>query len=229
VICISEISLPQFVNYVRNMSLNVLVVTSTLVQLLLPSSNVGVHSLPSGVLETEQGEHPVLKLQNRNLFLPSHASGQHRVMENILSGTQYEHLDPHTPLSNEDIIRLLMEYCNKKVDDHNKKIEEHFRKENIHTSDMIKLVVNGLGSKIGNVTDTLAKHSATLEEKLADVELKQETVGKYQEHLLYSLKLSLQDTFHLIEEDMKSLNAETLTCSFWTNNFQSLRTPNAHL
>ena len=184
-ICISEISLPQFVNYVRNMSLIVLVVTSTLVQLLLPSSNVGVHSLPSGVLETEQGEHPVLKLQNRNLFLPSHASGQHRVMENILSGTQYEHLDPHTPLSNEDIIRLLREY--------------------------------------------LAKHSATLEEKLADVELKQETVGKYQEHLLYSLKLSLQDTFHLIEEDMKSLNAETLTCSFWTNNFQSLRTPNAHL
>ena len=161
-ICISEISLPQFVNYVRNMSLNVLVVTSTLVQLLLPSSNVGVHSLPSGVLETEQGEHPVLKLQNRNLFLPSHASGQHRVMENILSGTQYEHLDPHTPLSNEDIIRLLMEYCNKSVDEQRRKTQEQFRKESEHTADILKLVVNGLNSKIENATDTLVKHSNTL-------------------------------------------------------------------
>lgn len=43
-----------------------------------------------------------------------------------------------------------------------------------HTSDILKLVVKGLISKIENAAEVLVKHSNTLAEEIADAKLEEE-------------------------------------------------------
>ena len=85
-------------------------------------------------------------------------------MENILSGTEYENLDPSTLLSNHDIIRLLMEYCNKKT-------AERINYERELTNDKIKLVIHSLGTVAGALATLSTDHEA----KIANVALKLES------------------------------------------------------
>ena len=79
-------------------------------------------------------------------------------MENILVGTSYEHLDPGTPLTNEDIIRLLMEFCNKNAKEHISKVREEIKNESNHTDDKLKVVISGLGNQIANGYPCQALH-----------------------------------------------------------------------
>ena len=167
-----------------------------------------------------------------NLF--SHTPRSHEQdMENILAGTEYEHLDPRTTLSNKDLVKLLMEYCNKRVDAHKKevekKVEEHLNAESKHTNDMLTLIVNGLGQKIENVANTLAKHSTATAEKFEDSDLKQETVWSYQEQLMNNLKLGLQDTLHSVKNDMKFLSAEIHSCQPCISTIHSSNTLRQHI
>ena len=171
----------------------------------------------------------ILSLLVTPLLTRSNSSQGHE-MENILAGTDYEHLDPNTPLSNVDIIKLLMEYCNKTVALHGKKVEEHRREEREHTNDMLKLVVSGLGGKIDNAITISAENSTILAEKIEEAKLKQETVSSYQEQLIYSLKSGLQDTLHLVEKDTKSLfDALQSSCQRCAYSFEKTNTLNRHI
>ena len=113
--------------------------------------NAELHPVPPCIIRCNQ--EPQNPTGHLNL-LPK-ASVHNIDMENILAGTQYEHLDPSTPLTNVDIIRLLMEYCNKTVKEHNRKVREDLENESKHTDDKLKLVVSGLGHKIDNITNLI--------------------------------------------------------------------------
>ena len=77
---------------------------------------------------------------------------------------------------------------------------------------MIQIVTKSLGNQFAETTNELVKHITTLTEKIADTELRLDSVSSYHEQTIYSLKAGLQKTFHKIELDMKTLVARCTSC-----------------
>jgi hypothetical protein len=57
-------------------------------------------------------------------------------MAEFLNGSRSQKIDPKAPLSSEDLVRLLINYCNNKSD-------ENVLIEREHTNDKLKKVIEG--------------------------------------------------------------------------------------
>ena len=150
-----------------------------------------------------------------------------------LATLQHTH-DPKAPLSGEDILSLLFEYCNNQIRE-NTKIEREYFKD--LTNDKIEIVVKGFGDGIAAVAGNFNEHIReqnkivdnlklkvsdlekqikdfhVIEENLSEVNLKVETYGIYHQQSLYSLKLGLQDSLQRVQNDIKIIDSLVNSCN----------------
>ena len=129
------------------------------------------------------------------------------------------HPDPGKPLEMTDLARLLMERCGENIKTERAHTNEKFRLERAHTNETLEQIVNGLGSSITKLTSNSVARCNNLESNIADLELKLDTVSRYQEQLLLNLKASIQDTLQNIGHDIRCLFAEVRSCNFCNYSF----------
>ena len=158
--------------------------------------------------------------------------------------------DPKATLSGEELVSLLMEYCNTQIRE-NAKSEREIAKDIIN--DKIDIVVKGFGDAITTVANTLNEHITAqtrdiaelsrkinhlekqnrdlheAEEKITEINLKTETYGVYHEQLLNNLKLGIQDSLHRVYNDIKILSSQANSCIFCGYEFDSPRGLRHHI
>ena len=98
---------------------------------------------------------------------------------------ELQDMDPHTTLSNEDLLRLLMSNCSSLVRTEIK-LERQFTKE--LTNDKIDIVVQSFMEGIRTLTEAFNDQIAKQSKKIADLELKLDTGSNYLENLLYNVR-----------------------------------------
>jgi hypothetical protein len=100
----------------------------------------------------------------------------------ILGGKETLQVDPKAPLSNKDLVILLINRCNDKSEENRKNTED----ERVHTDNQVRAVITGFGKQLSNVIEDVNRNISDQTEKIADLELKLETVVSYCEQLLYT-------------------------------------------
>ena len=186
-----------------------------------PLHNHGVTVLPLRVCQHPHQLHLLGSLQ------PAHAQDlkiniiirfycffqQHALtMTSIISGTDFEHLDPTTPLSTPDIIQLLLKSCDR-ITNENIKFEREYSKAMLDTE------VNGIMKTI----KMLAGHISSQNSKIADLEMKVDTKNKYHEELMCSLKKGLQTTFFNIGNDVRNITTKLKSCEICERTFDTFQ------
>ena len=126
--------------------------------------------------------------------------------------TAHQLLAMSEPLSGTELAKLLLEHCNKIAKDERDYNREVAKEERKHNSSMLQIVANGLGNELADTTNNLVKHLATLRGKIADAELRLDSVSSYHEQSMYSLKAGLQETLLKVEHDIKTLFARRTSC-----------------
>ena len=139
-------------------------------------------------------------------------------MSSLITGTEYEHMEPSTLLSNSDIINLLLKSCDK-ISYENIKLERE------HTNAKISAGVNNIQKVLNTMTEEIASQNT----KIADLELKLETTNNYQVELMHSLKRGLQATFLNIEYDVNSLASKLNSCEICGKAFQTFHQLLVHM
>ena len=97
---------------------------------------------------------------------------------------------------NEDIIKCLMKHTHDMI-----------RDEAEHTNVKIKRVIQA----VADVASSVSSSKSDSDSKVADLNLKLETVISYYHHLLFSLKSGLVDTFQLVQYDMSNIQDSCFT------------------
>ena len=127
------------------------------------------------------------------------------------------------PLSGTDLAKLLLEYCNKVTKDERDYNREIAKEERKHNNSMLQIVAKGLGNQLADTTNNLVKHIVTLTRKIADAELRLDSVSSYHEQTMYSLKAGLQETLLKVEHDIKTIFARrTSYCECCARNYDSM-------
>jgi hypothetical protein len=107
---------------------------------------------------------------------------QSRDMSELIRGNETQQVDPKSPLSTKDLAILLIDRCNNKAEENRKKTED----ERVHTDNQVRAVITGFGKQLINVIEDVNRNTSDQSEKIADLELKLETVVSYCEQLLYT-------------------------------------------
>ena len=137
---------------------------------------------------------------------------QDKTMASLVSGTEFEHLDPSTLLSIPDVIQLLLKSCDKIVN-------ENIKFEREYTKAIVDTEVNG----IMKITELLAEHISSQNSKIADLEMKLDTRNNYQEELMCSLKRGLQDTFLSVGNDVRNIMSKLNSCEICEKTFNTFQ------
>lgn len=121
-------------------------------------------------------------------------------MSNTPPWLQSLNIDPDTPLSTIDVARILLKYCDQRIQENN--IEERN-----HTNEKMKL----LSSALGSVARTVRDNADATETILADLSLKINTFSLYFEQLMNNLKSGLHHVFFQIGSDMRQVWSHIFT------------------
>ena len=138
-------------------------------------------------------------------------------MENIPPWFASLNIDPKTPLSGIDIARVLMSYCDHRINENN-------LEERSHTNEKVKVVI----SKIGTMSDTFTKHIKAHETMLNDLTVKINTFSLYFEHLMNNLKSGLHEVFFSIGTDIRQVRSYFLPRNFSDQTPKSTSTSSNH-
>ena len=103
-------------------------------------------------------------------------------------------IDPTAPLSSLDVARILMNYCDHRIEENN--AEERYR-----IDEELKAIINTLGS----LAKTFRAHADSTDTVLADIALKMNTFSLYFEQLLNNIKSGLHDAFFKVGSDMRKV------------------------
>ena len=133
-----------------------------------------------------------------------------------LSSIQETH-DPKAPLSGEDLLRLLMEYCNDRIRD-NAKSEREFTSE--LTNDKIDIVVKGFGDGIATVANSFKQDITNQKTNAAELELKLDTKVTYLEQLLQTLGKNLETVTRAFNKHIKFCHL--CSCNTCGKSFQTI-------
>ena len=129
---------------------------------------------------------------------------KHLGMDDTISNLLGRQIDPGDLLSNEDLVKMIMNDTNTKVNDLWKDIREELKLDRDHNREVIKNVVDGFCKRLDNlekfVLDNASKHSNLI----ADIELKQETISSYQEQLTCNLGKKVHDLCDKLKNHEKS-------------------------
>ena len=92
-------------------------------------------------------------------------------------------LDHKEQLRHEDLVGLLLEYCNEKItrnlDSQRSEIHELIKEERQLTQQEIILVINGYQAGLSDVKNTINAFIKSQGDRLSDLELKVHTVNRY--------------------------------------------------
>ena len=130
-------------------------------------------------------------------------------------------IDPKAPLSSGDLVRLLLSHCNSNHEE-SRKANLNIEAELEHTDDKIKTVIIGFGKQLSNVIEGINEQNSAQAKRIADLELKLETVSSYNQELLFSLKNGLHDVLLRIDSDMNSIWANLYSCGHCCNPSNSM-------
>ena len=133
-----------------------------------------------------------------------------------LSSIQETH-DPKAPLSGEDLLSLLMEYCNDRIRD-NAKSEREFTRE--LTNDKIDIVVKGFGDGIATVANSFKEDITNQKTNAAELELKLDTKVTYLEQLLQTLGKNLETVTRAFNKHIKFCHL--CSCNTCGKSFQTI-------
>ena len=106
-------------------------------------------------------------------------------MSESLTLSNLEECSPDTLISSQDLTRLLMEYCNNLVRTEIK-IERQFTRDLMN--DKLDIAIQGFKNGIKVLAETLDAHNSSQSQKIADLELKLDTVSSYIEQQIHSLR-----------------------------------------
>ena len=115
---------------------------------------------------------------DKELSLP----GNHSWDMSEPSSEYQRQLDPKAPLSTKDLAILLIDRCNNKSEENKNRIED----ERGHTDNQVKAVISGFGKELSKVIEDVNRNTSDQAVRIADLELKLETVVSYCEQLLYT-------------------------------------------
>ena len=125
-------------------------------------------------------------------------------MDDTISNLLCRQIDPGDLLSNEDLVKMIMNDTNTKVNVLWKDIRVELKLDRDHNREVIKNVVDGFCKRLDNlekfVLDNVSKHSNLI----ADIELKQETISSYQEQLTCNLGKKVHDLCDKLKNHEKS-------------------------
>ena len=128
-------------------------------------------------------------------------------------------VDTATLTNPEDFTRFLTVICGKTTD-------AFLKDERVHTNDKIRIVVNSFAERMESLKndyetkiDNLEKH---INELLTEANLKTDTLGVYQNQLLFNLKSGLQGALANVDQDIRALSNEIRTCNICSKNFGTL-------
>ena len=138
-------------------------------------------------------------------------------MDNIPPWFASLDIDPKTPLSGIDIARVLMSYCDHRINENN-------LEERSHTNEKVKVVI----SKLGTMSDTFTSHIKSHETMLNDLSVKINTFGLYFEHLMNNLKSGLHQVFFSIGSDIRQVRSYFLPRNFSDQTPKSTSTSSNH-
>ena len=108
--------------------------------------------------------------------------------------------DPKETLSGEELLNLLMEYCNSQIRE-NSKIEREFSKD--LTNDKIDIVMKAFRDGIASVAEGFHGHIRASNTNLTDVEFKLDTFVSYFDQHLQSLSKSLETVTGALNNHIK--------------------------
>ena len=123
---------------------------------------------------------------------PSFLSQEQEVSD-LFKGTQLHIADPKAPLTQTDLAKLLLNHS-----------ENRAKQERDRTEYQISLVIEGSTKQIAGVIASTNKDNLANVEKIRGLELKLDTVTKYQEETFYSHRLEATRTLKKYTIFMKS-------------------------
>ena len=126
-------------------------------------------------------------------LLPTAALSQEQEVSDLLKGTQLHISDPKAPLTQTDIAKLLLNHS-----------ENRAKQKRDRTEYQISLVIEGSTKQIAGVIASTNKDNLANVEKIRGLELKLDTVTKYQEETFYSHRLEATRTLKKYTIFMKS-------------------------
>ena len=140
-------------------------------------------------------------------------------------------LDPKAILTNTDIARLLMDYCNNTVNKTLKEdLNEALKEERKVNNENLRHVIEGLGRHIGTLKATLHKETLAMSEKLAELELKVETTNSYLGELIYSLDCKVLDSNLQLKDHINTCStALKPKCDLCAKTFETVSDIVAHI
>ena len=182
------------------------------IQLVYHNVQLSISSVPTHVPYLHTHLFHLLPVHDQTFLVPG--------IDILLTMTDSEarQIDSGKILEMEVAVKLLMDHSNTIL-----------KEERAHTNEKLTLITAGIGNNIANVTNILVKKANILEEKQADTELKLDTVTCYQEQLLHSLKIGIQDAFNKTERDIKYLLDSRGLCSFCDNVFKTQKDLHQHI
>ena len=139
-------------------------------------------------------------------------------MSGILPPDDYfQQIDPVAPLSNEDLVRLLMHRC------------ENVKYERELTNDKVKMILIHLNERFDAVNNEIRNRETVHAKEAAELDLKIDTISTYHELLLSNLKTGIKDALLLIEKDMNTVWNKTKSCDSCARNCAELDTLRHHM
>ena len=114
-------------------------------------------------------------------------------MVDKISNIVGRHIDPASTLSNEDLIKLLIDDTNTKVSDLWKDIKEELNLDRKHNKEVVESVVVGFCKRLDNLEKFVVEHSSEHSKLIADLDLKHKTISSYQEQLICDLGNKVHD------------------------------------
>ena len=142
----------------------------------------------------------ILVYHYNHLSYPPPSVHYHQVFKMATLSSIQETHDPKAPLSGEDLLSLLMEYCNDRIRD-NAKSEREFTRE--LTNDKIDIVVKGFGDGIATVANSFNEDITNQKTNAAELELKLDTKVTYLEQLLQTLGKNLETVTRAFNKHIK--------------------------
>ena len=119
-------------------------------------------------------------------------------MPNITPDPVADQPDQQTLLSNEDIVRLLMNHTSELLKDERQYTREAINDERELSNAKIVQVIEALADVAGSIDRSRRTNEASID----DINLKLETVATYYQEQLFNLKSGLLNTFKLVQQDM---------------------------
>ena len=161
-----------------------------LLYLSLPASHI--HQLSSQHLQP----HGKSLYYQASLYISGAKSHAQVMSSRLLAGL--ENVDPKATLSTIDLVKLLTNQCDIKV-------EESAVLERERTESQISAVIDGFAKKINSLIESINRENSSLLDKINDLELRLNTTSSYLEQVIHT---SRADTF----DALKTLSKEKSKC-----------------